>query len=296
MSGTLSLLRCLVASRAGLSAAILGILLAMATRSWAEPPAEPADENQSKRLLEMYLTDARALTVYGDAGHQHKLGLREKPVYIWQNRIRSDGQYGAVYVWTDRGCPEIVGTIFSNPNPRGDGRSVLHEFHAVSSRVLYPVGDPQNIWSPRQGIERQPIADAPQPAESPKSRLVQLRSLARDFSAHSISPYDDSRWELRLLPQPLYRYESSDPDVVDGAVFAYVTSAGTDPEVLLLLEARRSGEKPQWQFAAARFSDFNLFVEYKGNQVWQALRDDANPWGYNKERTYRLYTDRIIEE
>jgi hypothetical protein len=279
-----------------MSVAIFGILLAIAGRSWGEPPAEPADENQNKRLLEMYLTDARALTVYGDSAHQKKLGLREKPVYIWQNRIRSSGQYGAVYVWTDRGCPEIVGTIFSNPTEAGDGRAVLHEYHVVSRRVLYPVGDPQNIWTPRQGIERRPIADAPQPAESPKSRLVQLRSLARDFSAHSISPYDDSRWELRLLTQPLYRYESTDPEVVDGAVFAYVTSAGTDPEVLLIIEALRSDEKTQWRFAVARFSDFNLFVEYKGKEVWQALRDDANPWGYNKERTYRLYTDRIIEE
>ena len=40
------------------------------------------------------------------------------------------------------------------------------------------------------------------------------------------------RWNRRLLPQPLYRYESTDPDVVDGALFAFVTSAGTDPEVL----------------------------------------------------------------
>jgi hypothetical protein len=94
--------------------------------------------------------------------------------------------------------------------------------------------------------------------------------------------------------------ESSDPTVVDGAVFAYVTSAGTDPEVLLVIEARppaeKPAEKPQWQYAACRFSDFNLFVEHKGQQVWQSLRDDNNPWEFNQDHTYRLYTDRIIDE
>ena len=41
------------------------------------------------------------------------------------------------------------------------------------------------------------------------------------------------------LPQPLYRYESTDPDVLDGAVFGFVTSAGTDLEALVVIEARK---------------------------------------------------------
>jgi hypothetical protein len=264
----------------------------------AEPPDESADavESESKRLLKLYLSDAEELKFFRDAEQQQRLVLQVKPVYIWQNRIRSGGQFGAVYVWTFRGCPELVGSIFSNPTSEATGRAVLHEFHTLAGQSLYAVGGAGRTWSPRTAVKRQTIPDAPTPAESPKSRLVQLRALARDFSAHSISPYDEGRWELRLLTQPLYRYESTDPVVVDGAVFAYVTSAGTDPEVLLVLEARKIEDKVQWVYAAARFSDFNLFVEYKERQVWQSLRDDENPWEFNKDRTYRLYTDRIIEE
>jgi hypothetical protein len=264
----------------------------------AADPADPqgADDGQSKRLLSLYLSEARGLTFYRDAQHHERLELKEQPVYIWQNRIRSEGQFGAVFVWTSRGCAEAVGTIFSNPNPKGEGRALLHELHSLSQQVLFPVRESANSWSPRAGVRRQAIPGAPSPADTPRARLVQLRALARDFAAHSISPYDEGRWELRLLPQPLYRYESTDPAVVDGAVFAYVTSAGTDPEVLLVIEDRLVDEKPQWQYAVARFSDFNLFVEYKGQQVWQALRDDENPWEFNKDHTYRLYTDRIIDE
>jgi hypothetical protein len=52
---------------------------------------------------------------------------------------------------------------------------------------------------------------------------------------------DGKPWELRLLPKPLYRYASRSQKVLDGALFAYVWTRGTDPEWLLLLEARDDG-------------------------------------------------------
>ena len=75
-----------------------------------------------------------------------------------------------------------------------------------------------------------------------------MRDLAREFSG-TTQDLEEHRWELRLLPQPLYRYESTDPDVLDGAVFAFVTSAGTDPEAILVLEARKDpgASAPKWQ-------------------------------------------------
>ena len=58
------------------------------------------------------------------------------------------------------------------------------------------------------------------------------------------------REELRLLPQPVYRYESEDPEVQDGGVFAFVQ--GTDPEVLLLLEAVRTEGGLVWIYGFVR--------------------------------------------
>jgi hypothetical protein len=61
---------------------------------------------------------------------------------------------------------------------------------------------------------------------------------------------------MRLLPRPLYRYDvKPGPDsggVIDGALFAYVTTKSTDPEIFLLLEANKSNTgAPQWQYALA---------------------------------------------
>ncbi|MAG94065.1 MAG: hypothetical protein CMJ48_09980 [Planctomycetaceae bacterium] len=53
--------------------------------------------------------------------------------------------------------------------------------------------------------------------------------------------------QLRRLSQPIYRYESDNANLLDGAMFAFVQ--GTDPEVFLLLEARSKGNNHQWEFA-----------------------------------------------
>jgi hypothetical protein len=54
------------------------------------------------------------------------------------------------------------------------------------------------------------------------------------------------------LSTPLYRYEKPPGDVLEGAVFAFVL--GTDPELLLVLEARRDEGATVWQYALARMT------------------------------------------
>ncbi len=122
-----------------------------------------------------------------------------------------------------------------------------------------------------------------------------MRTLTRDFTASTLD-HKDRHWELRLLPQPLYRYESTDPDVLDGAVFAFVTSAGTDPEALLVIEARKPAGKdlPVWHFAAGRFTDTELRVKHKGNEVFTALLVLTDAPVQDSKHRYRVWYDRTI--
>ena len=105
-----------------------------------------------------------------------------------------------------------------------------------------------------------------------------------------------AEWELRLLPQPLYRYESTDPDVLDGAVFAFVTSAGTDPEVILMVEARKpsGGGEPVWHYAVGRFTDLNLWVRHKGTVVFTADRVLFGTPEQDGDHRYHAFTDRQL--
>lgn len=198
--------------------------------------------------------------------------LRLPPVFRWTQPVRG-GDDGALFVWLDRGRVGAVGTIFAWP--QADGlRVVQHEFHSFATTPIKAIWRGRNVWSPAKGVDRTPVPDAPAPAESAAQRLRQMKAMAADFSGHSIDP-EDGRWELRLLSKPLYRYAlaSKNPtrgafadEVLDGALFTL--AQGTDPEVLLVIEATRAGDDFQWQYCCGRFSDYRLTVQYRDKEVW----------------------------
>jgi hypothetical protein len=130
------------------------------------------------------------------------------------------------------------------------------------------------LWEPdRPGITLQDVPDAAVPSDAATIRLRQMRSLAGAFSAVMIDYRNNPKGErqtLRLLPQPLYRYQSTAPEVIDGALFAYVL--GTDSEVLLLLEARAAGDRTIWQYAFARMNNDALVGFHNEREVWSVGR------------------------
>jgi hypothetical protein len=282
----------------------LGVLLVLVPALLGQAPEGSAgkgdramqDKRKHERLLRIYTGEAEGYTVYHDATRREKLELRQKPVYVWTNPLRAGGQDGAVFVWTCHGRAELLGTFFSYPAT--GKRRIQHELQSLATTVLdvSRQGSPESrgeTWTPAvPGITFAAIPEAAAPASSPAQRLVQLRALARGFSG-TTEDQNKNRWELRMLPQPLFRYESTDPDVLDGAVFAFVSSAGTDPEAILLVEARKApgASEPAWQFGLARFTDMNLVMRYKGKEVFSA------PWLPKPRRpdgAYRIFQDRII--
>jgi len=258
-----------------------------------------AARRERERLFRLHLGDALEYAIYRDASQKEKLELRKEPVYVWTNPVRGSQQDGVVFVWTSHGRPEAVGTIFSSRAGSGQ-RGLNHELHSLSLSILNVTrqGTHENLWEPRiAGIELIPIDGAAAPARTAAQRLAQMRTIAREFSA-TTRDAQDNRWELRLLSQPLYRYESTDPEVIDGALFAYVTSAGTDPEALLIIEARKRppGGNSVWCRALARFTDLNLSVRYKGTEVFAVESTRGNTLKMYPNQQYRLFTDRIIPD
>ena len=241
---------------------------------WPQPPATPKDHAKSKRsawLHEVYLRDASAYQFFLDDQKGQELKLRRDPVMRWT----SDGDYnGEVYVWTHQGTAAIVGCIFSGPRGK-DARAIMHEFHSLVPNPLHAGERGGSGWLPQEaGIKLEPAPDAPAPAKTQALRLTQMRDLARRFNSQVLR--ENSKWEMRLLTQPIYRYEISDEKspVVDGALFAFVWTAGTDPELLIAIEARRTDKGVQWYYAPARFTNCEAWLQYQGKEVWRA--DPAN--------------------
>lgn len=114
-------------------------------------------------------------------------------------------------------------------------------------------------WAPRaaSGPSLQPVPGAPAVAEKAPQRLAQMKELLGELSVHEVGR-TGSRYELRLMPRPLCRYDDEKTGLVDGAIFAF--AYGTNPELLALIEARRPAAddpqdesgKPSWQIGFAR--------------------------------------------
>ena len=89
-----------------------------------------------------------------------------------------------------------------------------------------------------------------------------MRALAPEFSATETDRKAITR-RLRLLTQPVYRYETTSQA---GALFAFVE--GTDPEVFLLIEVHPGEKGPAWHYALARMNSIEFHVTHRGREVW----------------------------
>ncbi|OWK43043.1 hypothetical protein [Fimbriiglobus ruber] len=253
----------------------------------------PAD-TLGRKMLPVYLKEVEAYSLAVESAPKKPLELNKEPVFEWSNPIRNGGQQGVVFVWLHDGRPAALSCIFSAPAPQfPDGRRITHESHALDPEKLVVTRDAWNQWKPEAGLDRAEIADAGTPADAPGARLVQMRKIAQEFTGHA-TDRDRKQWSLRLLPAPLYRYPAAMIGVVDGAVFALVSEAGTDPEVLLVIEARDEGGKKKWEYACGRFSDWELRVQRRDKEVFSSVPGEENPFHHDPKHLYRTYADKIV--
>jgi hypothetical protein len=250
----------------------------------ADPPK--LDEKQLGRLLESHFQEqASTYQFFLDAARQQKLELVESPVMRWT----AEGNYGAVWVWTRQGRAEAVGCLGAYVNPAGKLEG-FHEFHSLALKPLQPVTIGKvRLWeSGKPGVEPKLMDDADKPAATDKLRLIQMRNLAREFTARMRS--GQKTHTLRLTPTPLYRYQSTNPDVLDGALFSYLWDNGTDPEFLLLLEARQTADGPRWYFAPVRFTWREVWLTRDDKEVWRVPEHDE----FWTSRASRILKDNYV--
>jgi hypothetical protein len=166
--------------------------------------------------------------------------------------------------------------------------------HAVTltapRHVVLTIPEVGRWQPPTRKMEFQAIADAPPPDEKLAGRLQQIKEFARRFSAHEFWDPDNSRFELRVLPQPVLRYSDPAAAIQDGA--AFIIAHGTNPETILLIEAQgASFEDARWLFSLARSSHAEAHVELDGHEVWKC--DRTNPSNTGPTQRYWLFTSRV---
>src|SRR5262245_44184475 len=187
---------------------ILSLLLALAA-------ADP-DDNLAKKMLPIYVKEVEAYSLAVESAPTQALELKKEPVFEWLNPARS-AQQGAIFLWLRDGRPAALACIFSHPHEKLPGRQIMHELHALDAEKLLVTRQNEfNQWKPDAGLARAELPESGAPAAAAGPRLLQMRRLAQEFAGHSVDR-DGKRWELRLLPTPMYRYPAAKAGVVDGA-------------------------------------------------------------------------------
>jgi hypothetical protein len=257
--------------------ALLALLVAggSAAAQTSTPPAGKKEEKleslRAAAAAKLAQAAAETYTVTVDSSRDRPLVFQPKPILQWSNPVVGS-IHGSVFVWTAKGRPELVASIYKWYGPVNFHLAV--EFHSLATGPITARENGSVVWSPTQpGLTFTPVPGAPVPAGTPAQRLRQMRALAQEFTAFETDREKVPR-DLRLLTQPVYRYNGTEPPLLDGGLFTFVL--GTDPEVFLLLEARRRPDGGYgWDYALARMNSVILRVSHRGREVWNL---PEQPW------------------
>lgn len=212
----------------------------------------------------------------------------ERPVFLWNQPVRH-GQIGAIYLWLQHDeRPAAIGTIFAW-RPGTPAWLLMHEFHSLAQHSLTLDFRGRTVWAPTEpGLQWKPFEERIEVASSRQRQLTQIRQLAQKFRAHTVTLEKDT-WELRLISRPLYEYATGDGEaVMCGAVFAMCH--GTDPELILVIEAKSTDTGRQYQFACGAFTDYELHCQFGDKEVWSAA---ATPEGTDFSPAKRYWREFI---
>jgi hypothetical protein len=184
-----------------------------------------------------------------------------RPLFSYADSVRHIAE-GGIWAWGE-GRPLAMIKSWRNP----DGRRT-RAFSLTSEDLVIARGPQARVWRPESSqAQSAPLAGAPAPDQTNSGRLRQLKEQARRFSAYERWDPENSRFEMRLLAQPVHRYRDEQRQIDDGAVF--LLAVDNNPQIVLLIEilsAEPSGSR--WQYLLARVSSAELHVALDGREVW----------------------------
>ena len=239
------------------------------------PPAEAADTTaRAARLEEMRVLAAKLSFEEPGATPALRHLVIEQPLLHFTDADR--GLFdGTLWAYGRAGRPVAFVEMYCGRevNPR-----YRHATTGTCDRPLKFIGAPKIEWTPQgSAIAWADLNGDKPPASEPAPRLRHMKALAKRFSAYQIFEPTMQREELRLLVQPLHRYNDAKNKICDGAVFAL--ALGTNPEALLFIEARDDAPRDDskgaavWYYGWARRGTSGAVYGFlDGEEVWSVPR------------------------
>lgn len=269
-------------------AALLAAVGAFATRARGQQAPKAPDE-RAERLEEMALI-AQSIRVVAldEKGDEAVAVMSDEPMQRWTDPTREFSD-GGMWVWRAGGRP--VAAVGIELYARWS-----LEFVSLSPGPVRGEYEPATVhWKPtKAGAVFQPVVEAPEPGKTETVRLRQMQALAHRFTAME-RWHTRGQFALRLLPHPIDHYATPASGTLDGGLF--VLAHGTNPEVLLLIEAsEREKGSPRWEFAAMHLSHAEVTLMVDGKKVLTLPDKDAGPKILPSDSYYDVLVPRRLNE
>lgn len=237
---------------------MLGIGISISATGRSEESETEKDRELANRRLVLMQKRMSTVKVQSDA-EDFPDAFEAKPIFRYTDPARSDVA-AAVWKLGETGRPRALITTELHRQFYGSPRIVYEYLSLTPGEFTANGGD---RWQPQgSALEFQAVPEAPPPDATPQRRLLQLRAIAKRFAGDEL--VGKEKCELRLLPQPIDRYTSSDADRADGAIFVF--TYGTNPEAVLFLES----DGKAWTFAAGRLAGASkISLTIDGRTAWE---------------------------
>ena len=230
-----------------------------------------SDEDSPKKTESSALMEARAhmaeFNVYSSAkGRAEPIDMLPNPLLTYGDAARNN-EAGTLWARGKSGRPVAFLELYRNV---GNDQPWVHALTLTSPELVQLKAPTGQRWTPKKShFALKDIPDSPDVGGHPAVRLRQMKDISRRFEAHEFWDPNNSRFEMRLLVQPVHRYHDEPAKLIDGAIF--VLAHGTNPEVLVQLEAH-AAEPPRWKYSLVRLGSAEMHVLLDGKEVWTESR------------------------
>ncbi|MBC7817402.1 MAG: hypothetical protein IAG10_10975, partial [Planctomycetaceae bacterium] len=231
-----------------------------------------SDEDSSKKVESPARKEAREhmseFTVQSAAkGRDGLIEILPNPLLTFGDAARS-AEAGTLWAWGKSGRPVAFLELYRN---FGNDQPWVHALTLTSPELIQLTGPNNQRWTPKKShFVLKDVPNSPEVSAQPAIRLRQMKEISRRFEAHQFWDPDNSRFEMRLLVQPVHRYHDEASKLIDGAVF--VMAHGTNPEVLVQIEAHVAEKTSTWKYSVVRLGSAEMHVLLDGKEVWTEPR------------------------
>lgn len=173
-----------------------------------------------------------------------------------------------VWAWGRHGRPVAL-TSISQEKSDSKIEKWSCELVSLADEPITLTGKPGWKWAPAaSGIAWKPVTDAMVPGTTQVIRARQMKEIALRYSVTGTYRAGAETTELRLMDRPLSRFSDPEHGLIDGAFYAF--AAGTNPEVLLIVECReKTGGGRSWYYGFARMGAGRVVARLGKTIVWE---------------------------